>query len=166
MRARKVSAAISPQKNSLAPLDLREVFSLCVSEQRAEAEQKGVSFVFDFDDSPVLLPIREQDAERMIGNLLSNAAQYAPVGDTVFVTLTQKRRRVTFSVTNSGQIAPEQVPYLWEVFFRADEVRTDRDNTSGFGLPICNRILQLHRLRPLFRQGNGSVTFGFSGKSR
>ena len=101
-----------------------------------------------------------------VGNLLSNATQYAPVGDTVFVTLTQKRRRVTFSVTNSGQIAPEQVPYLWEVFFRADEVRTDRDNTSGFGLPICNRILQLHRLRPLFRQGNGSVTFGFSGKSR
>lgn len=146
-----------------ARLDLSALVKECIGHAEPQFAAKGLKLQTQIAED---LTIRGNQAllALAVGNLLSNAAQYAPTGDTVCVALTQKRRRITFTVTNSGTIVPGHVPQLWEVFFRADEARTGRDSASGFGLAICKRVLQLHRLRPLFRQETGRVTFGFWGR--
>ncbi|MBQ9346600.1 MAG: HAMP domain-containing histidine kinase, partial [Oscillibacter sp.] len=62
-------------EGSALPLDLRDILSLCVSEQRLNAGE--LDFTFDFDDHPVLAAIRERDARELFGNLISNAIRYA-----------------------------------------------------------------------------------------
>ena len=115
------------------PLDLREIFSLCVSEQRAEAEKKGVSFVFDFDDSPVLLAVREQDAERMIGNLLSNAIRYA--GKTVTLRCRKEADAVCFAVADDGPgVAEEDLPHVFERMYKG------KGGKHGIGLAIAEAV--------------------------
>ena len=118
------------QDDGAEPLDLREVVSLCVSEQRAEAENKGVSFVFDFDESPVLLSIREQDAERMVGNLLSNAIRYA--AKMVTLRCRNESDAVFLSVEDDGPgVAEEDLPHVFERMYKG------KGGKHGIGLAIA-----------------------------
>ena len=114
-------------------LDLREIFSLCVSEQRAEAEKKGVSFVFDFDDAPVNLKVREQDAERMIGNLISNAIRYAE--KEVTLRCRTDPDAVFFSVADDGPgVAAEDLPHVFERMYKG------KGGRHGIGLAIAEAV--------------------------
>ena len=131
-------------------MDLREVVSLCVSEQRAEAENKGISFVFDFDESPVLLPIREQDAERMIGNLLSNAIRYA--GKTVTLRCRNETDAVFFAVADDGPgVAAEDLPHVFERMYKG------RGGRHGIGLAIAQAAAQGCGGDITVRNENGAV---------
>ena len=118
------------QDDGVQPIDLREVVSLCVSEQRAEAENKGISFTFDFDESPVLLPIREQDAERMVGNLLSNAIRYAE--KTITLRCRNEIETVFLSVEDDGPgVAEEDLPHVFERMYKG------KGGKHGIGLAIA-----------------------------
>ena len=132
------------------PLDLREVFSLCVSEQRAEAEKRGLSFVFDFDDAPVLLKIREQDAERMIGNLVSNAIRYAE--KTVTLRCRNEKDAVFFSVEDDGPgVAEEDLPHVFERMYKG------KGGKHGIGLAIAEAAAKSCGGALTVRNDNGAV---------
>ena len=123
------------QEAGAQALDLREAFSLCVSEQRAEAESKGVAFAFDFDDAPVILRIRAQDAERMIGNLLSNAIRYAE--NEVVLTCRNEPDAVRFSVKDDGPgVAEEDLPHVFERMYKG------RGGRHGIGLAIAQTVAE------------------------
>ena len=138
------------QDDGVQPLDLREVFSLCVSEQRTEAEKKGVSFVFDFDESPVFLPIREQDAERMLGNLLSNAIRYAD--RTVTLRCRNEKGSVFFAVEDDGPgVAEEDLPHVFERMYKG------KGGRHGIGLAIAQAAAQSCGGEIAVRNDSGAV---------
>lgn len=132
------------------PLDLREVLSLCVSEQHTEAERRGVAFRFDFDEEPVLLPIREQDAQRLFGNLLSNAIRYAKSevrlacradGSTVFVR-----------VADDGPgLSEADLPHIFERFYKG------KDGKHGIGLAIAQSVAEACHGTLTARSDGGAV---------
>ena len=138
------------QDGGAQPLDLREVFSLCVSEQRAQAEQKGVIFVFDFDESPVLLTIREQDAERMIGNLISNAIRYAE--KTVTLRCRNETDAIVFTVEDDGPgVAEEDLPHVFERMYKG------KGGKHGIGLAIAEVAARSSGGDITVRNDNGAV---------
>ena len=117
------------------PLDLREVLSLCVCEQHLEAERRGLQFDFDFDDAPVLLPIREQDAQRLCGNLISNAIRYANA--RIRLTCRTAPDAVTVRVADDGPgIAPEDLPHVFERFYKG------AGGKHGIGLAIAHAVVR------------------------
>jgi signal transduction histidine kinase len=104
-------------EGSAKPLDLREVLSLCVSEQRTEAEGKGISFRFSFDETPVRVPIREQDAQRLFSNLISNAIRYAK--SEINLTCRAENGGAFISVADDGPgIAEDDLPHILSVSIR------------------------------------------------
>ena len=111
-------------------VDLREILSLCVSEQHTEAEKKALGFVFDFDEDPVLLSIREQDAERLFGNLISNAMRYA--GREIRLSCRAANGKITVRVADDGPgVAEEDLPHVFERFYKG------KDGKHGIGLAIA-----------------------------
>jgi two-component system OmpR family sensor kinase len=83
--------------------------------------------------------------ERVLDNLLQNALQYTAPGGTIKVALTLQGPRIAVQVTDTGQgILPEDLPYIFERFYRAGKGRQDITGGVGLGLAIAKRILELH----------------------
>lgn len=120
------------------PLDLREIISQCASDLRTEAENRGVKYSFDFAEDPVLFPIRDQDARRLFGNLISNAVRYA--ASEIRLTCRTDGGEVVAVVADNGEgISPEDMPHIFERFYRG------RGGKHGIGLSIASSIVNAYR---------------------
>lgn len=125
-------------EGDVEPIDIREVLSLCVSEQHAEAQKRDLRFDFDFDEEPVLLPIREQDAQRLFGNLISNAVRYAKAA--VRLSCHSGGGTVTVRVADDGPgVAEEDLPHVFERFYKG------KDGKHGIGLAIAQAVAETYK---------------------
>ncbi|HEX2515822.1 MAG TPA: ATP-binding protein [Chloroflexota bacterium] len=86
--------------------------------------------------------------ERLFGNLIDNAAKYAPAGGTITVRATLEpgpAPRITVSVHNTGShIPPAALPHIFERFFRVDKSRAREVAGSGLGLAIAREVALRH----------------------
>lgn len=131
-------------------IDLREVFSLCVSEQRIQAEDKGIEFVFDFDENPVLLTISEQDAQRMLGNLLSNAVRYAK--KKITLGCRNEPDAVYIYVADDGPgVAEEDLPHVFKRMYKG------KGGNHGIGLAIAQTAAESCGGSISVKNDNGAV---------
>ena len=129
------------------PIDIREVLSLCVSEQRLEAEERGIGFDFDFDDDETLFPIKETDAERIFGNIISNAVRYAKSRITLSCHCTGGS--VTVRIRDDGPGIPgKDLPHIFERFYKGEGGR------HGIGLAIAKSAVEAY---------HGSISAGNDG---
>ncbi|MGD1897896.1 MAG: sensor histidine kinase [Phormidesmis sp.] len=105
--------------------------------------------------------------EQIIVNLLSNALRHTAAGEVNIRAYTQSEQGQQFlwiavSDTGSG-IAPEDIPHVFERFWRADRSRASHSGGSGVGLAICRRLVMLQggQIKASSRLNKGS-TFSFS----
>ena len=137
-------------EGQLEPIDLREVLSLCVSEQHTEAEKQGLSFRFDFDEAPVMLAIREQDAQRLFGNLISNAVRYAR-GEIRLCCRSEAGNAVVRVADDGPGIAEEDLPHVFERFYKG------KGGKHGIGLAIARSVAEAYHGTLSARNENGAV---------
>jgi signal transduction histidine kinase len=101
------------------------------------------------------------DTERLrqaISILLDNAVKYTPQGGRVTVRVTEKGDAVAVEVSDTGiGISDDQLPHVFERFYRADEARSTEG--SGLGLAIARQIVEDHggSMRARSRPGKGST---------
>jgi two-component system, OmpR family, phosphate regulon sensor histidine kinase PhoR len=89
---------------------------------------------------PPDLPPVEADRERLrqaLTNLVQNALRYTPAGGAVLVSAEQQGDRIALAVTDTGiGIAPEDLPHVFERFYRTDRARGRDTGGTGLGLAI------------------------------
>lgn len=101
--------------------------------------------------------------EQILVNLLSNALRHTPAGE-VRVKLRPAKNFVWVEVIDTGSgIAAEDLPHVFERFWRADRSRDRTSGGSGIGLAICHRLVELQggQIKATSQLGKGS-TFSFS----
>ncbi|CAA9360628.1 MAG: Two component system sensor histidine kinase MprB [uncultured Nocardioidaceae bacterium] len=119
------------------PVDLAEVVSHALDRVRRRAAEPGVVFDVVLDPWPVIGEV--SSLERAVTNLLDNAVKWSPAGGVVTVRLTEG----TLYVGDQGPgIAPEDLPHVFERFYRSAESRTMPG--SGLGLAIVRTITERH----------------------
>ena len=100
----------------------------------SQFKDKGIGLHLDLSDR---LPWAEMDRERILQvllNLLGNALQYTDPGGTVRLVCRREGPAVTFSVVDTGiGIAPEDLPRLYDRFYRVDKSRSRPRGGSGIG---------------------------------
>lgn len=122
---------------SAEPIDVRDVLSLCVSEQRADAESRGLAFEFDFDDEPVMARIPEKDAERIFGNILSNAIRYAR--SAIGLSCHETGEGAAVRIRDDGPGIPEKdLPHIFERFYKGE------GGKHGIGLSIAKEAAEAY----------------------
>jgi two-component system sensor histidine kinase BaeS len=106
------------------------------------------------------------DAARMaqvLGNLLDNALRHTPEGGRVDVRVARGEGGVVVSVSDTGPgVPPDQLPRLFERFWRGDPSRSRRTGGSGLGLAIARRIVEAHGGRiwaEALTEGGLQITF-------
>ncbi len=83
---------------------------------------------------------------QVVDNLISNAVKYNRDGGTIEVSCTSDGRNAWLVVRDTGVgISPEELPRLFERFFRAASVRNTSTHGSGLGLSISRDIVRMHR---------------------
>jgi signal transduction histidine kinase len=80
---------------------------------------------------------------QVLANLLQNAARYAPTGDTVVLAAEQRHDTILVSVTNSGEAIPtEDLPRVFERFYRVEKSRDRARGGAGIGLAIVKQLVE------------------------
>ena len=112
---------------------------------RSLASDRGIALGLEIDAD---LPDVRMDAARMaqvLGNLLDNALRHTPEGGRVDVRVARGEGGVVVSVSDTGPgVPPDQLPRLFERFWRGDPSRSRRTGGSGLGLAIARRIVEAH----------------------
>jgi len=87
-------------------------------------------------------PVRMRQA---LGNLVSNALRHTPPGGTVTLVARRDADEVVLTVTDTGSgIAPEDLPHVFDRFWRAEKSRSRRTGGSGLGLSIVRHLIAAH----------------------
>ncbi len=89
------------------------------------------------------IPVRVQPLllGQLVDNLLENACKYSPAGTPITVTLARDAATVTLAVVDTGSgIAPEDLPHVFDAFYRAADARRRGLAGAGLGLAIARRI--------------------------
>jgi two-component system phosphate regulon sensor histidine kinase PhoR len=95
------------------------------------------------DDLPMLW-VDDREIERVLINLIENAAKYSDAGTPIMLSVEQRNDRAIFSVIDHGiGIAAEHLPRIFDRFYRV-ESGGRRFAGTGLGLAICKRIVEAH----------------------
>ncbi len=127
---------------------------------QAKALAKGLTISAVLSE---MLPLVNIDAHRIsqvLRNLLENAIAYTASGGSITVAVKrQDNRMIEVSVTDTGQGIPaEELPFIFERFYRVDKSRTRATGGSGLGLTIARRLVEAHggKITAQSEQGKGS----------
>jgi two-component system, OmpR family, sensor histidine kinase BaeS len=110
-----------------------------------DATSKGITLKLELPEN---LPNIQADSERMrqvLGNIVSNALRHTPSGGAVTLSAKHLGQQIRFEINDTGVgIAPEQLPHIFERFYRADQHRNAEYGGTGLGLAIAKSIVELH----------------------
>ncbi len=109
------------------------------------------------DESLLTIPCNRPLLELALNNIISNAVKYSD-NDEVFVNLSADKSKIKIAITDIGiGIPPEDIPYLYEPFFRGKIA--SKYNGYGLGLPLAMKIIRMHNgeLQIQSETGKGTV---------
>jgi signal transduction histidine kinase len=109
------------------------------------------------DEALLTLPCNRPLLELAMGNLMGNGVKYSN-NEEVFVNLTTAKEQLKITITDIGiGIPPEDIPFLYEPFFRGKEA--SKYNGYGLGLPLAMKIIKMHGGELIIQseQGKGTV---------
>jgi len=140
------------------PIDLGDVLEQVVAAQRLNATAKGLrlELVRGGDLSCSADPGRVRQA---IGNLVTNAIRYTD-GGTVTITADGTQSDILLTVADTGPgISPEDLPHVFDRFWRAEKSRDRRSGGSGLGLAITQHLVLAHggRIQARSELGRGTT---------
>jgi heavy metal sensor kinase len=126
-------------------MDARALVREAADQARAMGEAKGVRVDVEVDAEE--LPIRGNNVKfrRLLLILVDNAVKFTPGGGTVTLRASRGEAGVTISVADTGVgISADDLPHVFERFWRADKVRSREEGGAGLGLPIARQIAEQH----------------------
>ncbi len=152
-------------ERKVRPVQLLDVLGRMVSEKRVQARWRAVDLRVDVPDALPLVTATDEDMEHLLSNLINNAIKYTNPGGTVTISLKEEGGKVVGAVEDTGiGIAPDELPRVFDEFYRAESAKDMHANGTGLGLSIVKRVVDLYggRLDVESEPGRGSkFTFVF-----
>lgn len=123
--------------------DVVKLTKVCIDKVYIEAEKKQQELVLFNDEETVKAFANETDIEQVILNILSNAIKYTPDGGKIGAKITPRIGGVEVIVKDNGiGIPKEDLPRVFERFYRVDKARSRDMGGTGLGLAIAKTMVE------------------------
>lgn len=136
----RVDAAVEKTATSLS-----ELIYDCLERFQTFSEEQGVQMAAYVGPDIDPVSLNAAKISRVLDNLLSNALRYTPEGGQIVVNANRAGDRVTVTVEDSGSgFDEEDLPRLFEQFYRGEQARTRATGGAGLGLAIARGVVEAH----------------------
>ncbi|MBN1312869.1 MAG: hypothetical protein JXB30_15755 [Anaerolineae bacterium] len=130
---------------SCQEMDIRDLIRESVDSLQGLAHLKELEIVYSLPSEPLIAPADKLRLHQVMINLLQNAMHYSQPGQKVKVGATSSEGGVMVTVSDQGVgIPPQDMPHVFEKFFRVDGESNKTTAGSGLGLYISRSIIELH----------------------
>ena len=137
------SQAGAQATKSVEPFNLATTAQNCVELLRPLAAEKGVTIHADLAEANCI-----GDSDRLaqvVTNLVTNAIKYNRDGGEIRVATRRENNLAVLTVADTGAgISADDLPRVFERFYRADKARSSSQGNAGLGLAICKAIVEAH----------------------
>jgi len=120
-------------------------------EIKLDVSVNGIDITIDFDETRI---------RQIVSNLIENALTHTPNSGTISVSLVGESNGLTMSVSDSGPgISSNDLPRIFDQFYRVDQSRTKATGGTGLGLTIVKRLVEAHggQITVASELGNGAT---------
>lgn len=126
--------------------DLSAVISRIVTNFESQYRNKGIEL--KFTPREAIVEADEDKLSQVLINLISNAWKYSAAGGSVEISIVDAGDEIRTSISDTGAgISAEDLPYVFERFYRTDKSRSRLTGGSGIGLTIAKAIVEAHKGR-------------------
>src|SRR4051794_21652079 len=129
----------------LRPDDLRAAVESAVEQTSAAAGRRGVGLTLHVPATPLRIRHDPQRIGQVVANLVANAIKFTQPGGAVAVDVTATADGALIDVADTGVgIDPDELPHIFERFYRGSRANEVRSSGSGLGLAIVHSIVDMH----------------------
>ena len=128
-------------------LNVKEYFSDCADDIGLELDEKGIEFKYSNNvRDDVLIIADPEQLRRVVNNIVGNSVKYMERDNgSISITVTDISDSVRIEITDNGKgISQEDLPNIFDRFYRADSSRNSAKGGSGIGLSIVKKIIEDH----------------------
>ena len=112
---------------------------------RAQDQEKKYELVRDYPITSVWIEIDTDKMTQVIDNILNNAIKYSPDGGKITVSMKTTDDQMILSISDQGLGIPkEDLPKIFDRFYRVDKARSRAQGGTGLGLAIAKEIIKQH----------------------
>ncbi|GGM29426.1 two-component sensor histidine kinase [Paraliobacillus quinghaiensis] len=143
----KLIAAENPQiKLDKTKLETGKIVSFIKEQFNPLFMKKGVELEVQVNEEPQWFLGDRDKIIQILTNIVNNALQYTPQGNKVSIHVEEKGDQITFIVQDEGEgISEEDLPLLFQRFYRGDKSRDRKTGGSGIGLSIVKALVEAHQ---------------------
>jgi signal transduction histidine kinase len=124
-------------------LAVAEAVEAVAAPLRPQFSQSGIAFSVDCPEPCPRIWADPDKFAQILGNLLSNSLRYTPSGGAVKIGVRAQDRMVAFAVEDNGiGIPADDLPHVFERFYRVDKSRSSSSGGSGIGLAVARALTQ------------------------
>jgi signal transduction histidine kinase len=132
----------------LEPVNMNDLVSDVLETMQAQAGAKGVTLKGIFSQDLPLIKAEFTKVQRVLFNLVQNAIRHTPAQGTIALATRQVPEGIQVDVSDTGEgILPEDLPHVFDQFFRGEKSRSRETGGSGLGLTIARGIVEAHHGR-------------------
>jgi len=126
-----------------APLSIKEQVQRAVDLFKASAQEKGLSLSVALSHEDLILMGTEEEMEKILNNLITNAVKYTPNGGSIFIGLSASQNQVILKVKDTGiGIADKDIPKIFDEFFRTQGAKKIDPYGRGIGLHFVKKVVE------------------------
>lgn len=126
-------------------VNMNDLLSDVLESMQAQAGAKGISLKGIFSEDLPIIRGELNKLQRVIYNLVQNAIRHTPSGGSISLSTQVAPEGVRVEVADTGEgIAPEDLPHIFDQFFRGEKSRSRETGGAGLGLAIAKRIVEAH----------------------
>jgi len=127
----------------MKPVRISELIEAILGLFSAQAAERNVSILMEADPDIPEVNVDPQRFQQVVGNLIDNALSFTPEGSSIDLSIRRKENTVILTVVDGGPGIPDdELPYVFDRFWRGEKSRARSTGGAGLGLSIARQLVE------------------------